>query len=258
MGSEQSGATNERMPTPGSGHADDALPDPWGAALAIMGQERSKDRHELGVENTTYPQTTDQRTLTRRRRAAAAHARIQAEHERRLAQERTLLAILASGASQVEIARQMGISPRTVSRIWDRAQVRLETAGVTVISEYRSAAMFGLGVQLQQVWRYLLTPPAPSDTVSAAESARVALMASREARFIRDQMNRLQNAYPAIGVDVSGTVNHHVDHSASVVVQLEAFRAQRARQAEIGAEADAVDLPLSMMLPAPSTNGHAG
>jgi DNA-binding NarL/FixJ family response regulator len=240
--------------TPRSGGLalDPDVADPWAAAVATLEAERDDAVHDLG-ERPEFPPTKDKRTLTRRRRNRERAERLRAQHDERVRKEQLVLTVAATGASDAEIALQIGLSRSRVQQIRTGALARL-VADQHVV-DYRATAMHSLGVMHQALFKHVLAPPrAEQDPI---EAARVQVAAAREARQARDQMNRLMGAYPAIGVDVSGTVVHSVDVSVRAASSLEAYRRRLGRQAELAAEDEAVDALPAPALPAAAGNGSA-
>lgn len=167
--------------------------------------------------------TTDQRYEKRSANQRALKAKLRAEHQERLDNEKMVLQIAASGASLSEIAREMKMSKSKVHRIYQAGMARLETESIV---EYRQAAMHSLGVLKRRAFL-------------GAFTGDVGML--REARQIQDQMNRLQGAYPPLGVDLTGVVVHQHDSMSRVVTALESIRSQRERQSTLAIEAQAVE-----------------
>lgn len=187
--------------------------------------------------------TTDKRTITRRAKERERKRRLREAFEQRMALERLVLDIAATGASIREIALSITaaghkISKSRVHQIYQAAMARVETETVV---DYRSGAMYSLGVLHQQAFKAALE----------GDMAGV-----REARHTRDQMNRLMGAYPAIGVDLTGTVIHDHGDLGRVAGALEALQARVVRRRGLALEADAVDALDAKPAIGPAANGR--
>ena len=177
----------------------------------------------IAVATDARQADADKRRETRRRKERDRKARLIAQRKDRLEKERMVLQVAASGASLADIAREVGLSKERVRQIYHSGMARLEAENIV---EYRQAAMHSLGVLKRRAF-------------SGAFTGDVGMM--REARHIQDQMNRLQGAYPPLGVDLTGVVVHQHDSMSRVATALEAIRSQRQRQSSLAIEAEAVE-----------------
>lgn len=141
--------------------------------------------------SSTTPPNDPAHWESRRRHEKERKARILAADKARRDKENLVLAIAASGASLQEIANQVGLSKTQVHTIYRSAMDRIGSENVV---EYRQSALHSLGVLHQTAVRKAL--------VDGKDQARF----MREARQIRDQMNKLEGAYPPAQIDVAGEI----------------------------------------------------
>jgi hypothetical protein len=179
------------------------------------------------------PATNDQRTLTRR----ATRERLRTQHELRVRNERLVLSAAASGASFRAIAQQMGYSERHIRNIYKRAMAR---PGDDDVAEHRAIQTDRLNRLLFATW---------------GDSMENNPLSVRNSLRIIQELNRMQpGAYPRVGIDVSGTIEHRDASIERTAWALEAIKRQRERQASFAIEAAAVD----NVDPAPVGNGTLG
>lgn len=190
------------------------------------------------------PPTTDKRTLTRRAKQKQTRDRIQRERAVRINNENLIVAAVDSGATYEAIHQQTGMSTSNIGRIYLRAMHR---AGFANAAEFKAMQHHRLGSLLMATWA--------GAQENDPHSQRQAL------RLIQEQ-NRLEGAYPAAGVDVTGDLTTHdvgIDRLAVAVMSL---ANQRTRRRDLAIEAFAVD-ELSVLtaqaigIRTASSNGHA-
>lgn len=195
------------------------------------------------LDQSHYRPTTDQRTLTRRAHERARKEQIRDRMQRDFENEELIRAAAASGASFAAIAHQLGMSRNTVAKIYSRA---MDRPGDRDVVQFKAMQMDRLNRLLFSTWA--------EATANDGESVRNAW------RLIQE-MNRLEGAYPRVGIDVTGEIETRDVNVGRVATILERIREQEERRTTLAIEATAVDnvdpKPFSHRARA-ALNGHNG
>lgn len=166
--------------------------------------------------------TTDQRTLTRRRRQRELHARLTAQKTAREELEALIGAAAASGANFTQIARQLGVTTSYISKVHKRMMAR---PGDRSTEDYRSVQLDRLNRLLFATW---------GDSMDNMPTS------VRNSLRLVQEMNRMTpGAYPRPGDDDEGEEQRDTSIERVAVV-LERLHNQRERQEVLAIEAHAV------------------
>lgn len=217
--------------------------EPMGAPGTIAGanEPRRLDFDPRQVAEH-LPPTTDQRTLTRRARNKATKERLRRQRDTRINNENLIIAAIDSGATHAALSQETGLSTTQIGRIYKRAMTR---AGTSDIAEFKAMQAHRLGSLLMATW----TDAQENDPPSVRNALRLI-----------QEMNRMEpGAYPAAGIDLTGTLTTNDVSVDRLAMALASLAAQRNRRLDLAVEAEAVDeLPvLTAKAISVRSNGHA-
>lgn len=168
---------------------------------------------------------TDKRWVTRKAKERARREKMIRDRKAKTEKENAVLAIAAGGASYGFIAHELGISESTARRLYNSG---MERVGREDTKEFLEQMDHRHAVLLQSTWGKALGGNSQD---------------RRDALAIMDQWMRLRGAYPAAGVDVTGTVVHEHNSTQRISLTLVNIQNQRDRRANLASEEDAVDAP---------------
>jgi hypothetical protein len=166
---------------------------------------------------------TDKRWVTRKAKEKARRERLIRQRKDRIDKENAVLAIAAGGAGIEFIAKELGVSVRWARELYHSAQERV---GHEDTKSFIAAMDNRHGVLLQATW---------GAAIQGDSDAR------KDAVKIMDQWIKLRGAYPAPGIDITGTVVHEHNSTHRVAVTLTSLQAQAARRRGLATEEEAVD-----------------
>jgi len=149
--------------------------------------------------------------------------RLLAERQERQQKAQQVFDLVVGGSTIRRAAELLGLSKSVAGRLYKEGLER-QNEGTT--DDFRERQMARLERMLHALWPKVVK----GDPI-----------ATREARHVTDQMNRLAGAYPALGVDLTATVTTHSEGMSRVAVALEALQEQARRQGVLGSEQEAVD-----------------
>jgi len=177
------------------------------------------------VRNSDGRIVTDKRWVTRKAKERARRERVVRERDEKTRKENAVLAIAAGGASYGFIAAELGISETTARRLYHSG---MERVGKEDTKEFLEQMDHRHAVLLQSTWGAALRGNSQD---------------RRDALAIMDQWMKLRGAYPAAGVDVTGTVVHEHNSTHRISLTLANVQAQRERRRTLAVEDEAVDAP---------------
>jgi DNA-binding CsgD family transcriptional regulator len=177
------------------------------------------------VRNSDGRIVTDKRWVTRKAKERARREKMIRDKREKTERENAVLAIAAGGASYGFIAKELGISESTARRLYNSGMDRV---GKEDTKEFLEQMDHRHAVLLQSVW------------TGALQNKGTDRM---EALRIMDQWMKLRGAYPAAGVDVTGTVVHEHNSTQRISLTLLNIQNQRERRSNLASEEDAVDAP---------------
>lgn len=149
--------------------------------------------------------------------------RLIAERAERQQKAQQVFDLVVGGSTIRRAAELLGMSKSAAGRLYKEGLER-QTEGTT--DDFRDRQMARLERMLHALWPKVVK----GDPI-----------ATREARHVTDQMNRLVGAYPALGIDLTASVTTHSEGMSRVAVALEALHEQARRQGVLGSEEEAVD-----------------
>lgn len=142
----------------------------------------------------------------------------------RLKQAQQVFDLVIGGATIRRAAEMLGLSKSAAHRLYHEGLER-QNEGTT--DDFRERQLARLERMLHALWPQVVKGNP---------------IATREARHITDQMSRLMGAYPALGVDLTATVQASgFEGMSRVATALEALREQARRQGSLASEEAAVD-----------------
>ena len=161
-------------------------------------------------------------------------ARLIQERAERLQKAQQVFDLVIGGTTLQRTADMLGISKSAAHRLYHEG---LNHQDVGTGDQFRERQLARLERMLHALWPKVVK----GDPI-----------ATREARHVTDQMNRLVGIYPALGIDLTATVTTRSEGMNRVAAALDALRQQQLRQGGLLAEEQAVD-----ELPALTTGSSA-